>query len=231
LSGTCNLGTNTITSTTPENRQATSTIDGQGRVTKQEIIGIEPANFTYDGNGRLQLITQGTAPDNRDYSITYDADGFLETITDPLSRTVGFSYDNNGRVTTQTMPDGREIGYTYDANGNVTSITPPGKSAHAFDYNAINLETLYNPPDIGIPEDRTQYSYNLDKQLELITRPDGQTIDLNYDGGGRLSQVAIDRGNIGFTYDPNTGNLFTIDDPDGGSITYAYDGSLLLSTT
>jgi RHS repeat-associated protein len=224
-------GTNTITSTTPENRQATSTIDGQGRVTRQEITGIEPANFTYDGNGRLQSITQGTAPDNRDYSITYDADGFLETITDPLSRTVGFSYDNNGRVTTQTMPDGREIGYTYDANGNVTSITPPGRPAHVFDYNEINLETLYDPPNIGIPEDRTQYTYNLDKQLELITRPDGQVIDLNYDGGGRLNQVIIDRGNIDFSYDPNTGNLNTIDDPDGGSIAYAYDGSLLLSTT
>jgi hypothetical protein len=32
----------------------------------------------------------------------------------------------------------------------------------------------------GVAEDRTLYAYNLDHQLELVTRPDGQLVDYVY---------------------------------------------------
>src|SRR5207245_1749295 len=105
-------------------------------------------------------------------------------ILDPLSRPVGFSYDLAGRITTQTLPDTRVIGYSYDGNGNVTSITPPGKPAHGFTYTPIDLEADYSPPDAGFSPKNSQYTYNLDRQLTLVTRPDGQTLSLAYDIGG-----------------------------------------------
>nr|WP_249218386.1 hypothetical protein [Nitrospina sp. Nb-3] len=93
------------------------------------------------------------------------------------------------------------------------------------------METDYDPPNIGLPQHATQFSYNLDKQPTLITRPDGQTISFNYDTGGRLSSFVIPRGTVGFGYDSVTGNLNTITAPGGEGLSFTYDGSLPLSTT
>ncbi len=43
--------------------------------------------------------------------------------------------------------------------------------------------------------------------------------------------MTIPRGTTSFSYHPTTGNLTTITAPDGGTLTYSYDGSLLTGTT
>ena len=221
----------TTTSTTPEGRQTVTTMDGQGRVTSEQVSGLEPTSFTYDTRGRLTAITQGTAPNDRTYTLTYDTQGYIASITDPLSRTIGFTYDPAGRVTSETLPDGRVIYYTYDTNGNVTSITPPGRPSHGFSYTPVDLEAQYTPPDVGAGANVTTYSYNLDKQLMTITRPDGQIVSFAYDTGGRLSTTTIPRGTVSYAYDPVTGNLSTITAPDGGTLSYTYDGFLVTGET
>jgi YD repeat-containing protein len=144
-----------------------------------------------------------------DFAFVYNPQGFISSITNPASVHL----------------------YTYDANGNVTSITPPGRPNHTFSYTPVDLEETYGPPDIGIGNVTTQYHYNLDKQLDLVTRPDGQTITLNYDTGGRLSNQMLP-GNITITYgyDPTTGNLSSIT-AQNSTLSYTYDGSLLKQTT
>ena len=152
--------------------------------------------------------------------------------SDFLSRSVGFAYDLAGRITTQTLPDTRTIGYSYDANGNVTSITPSGRPAHAFSYTPVDLEQNYTPPDVGFSPRNTQYTYNLDRQLTLVTRPDGQTIQLGYEPtGGRLSTLTLPGSQVTtYAYHATTGNLSTITAP-GATLSYTYDGSLLKTTT
>jgi len=88
----------------------------------------------------------------------------------------------------------RGVARTYDPGGNVTSITPPDRPAHGFTYTPVNLEEDYAPPNVGAGTNSTHYTYNLDKQLTQITRPDGQTVDLGYDTGGRLSTVTTVQG-------------------------------------
>lgn len=98
----------------------------------------------------------------RTTTLTYDADGRLASITDPLLRTTSFLYDANGRVTLQTLPDGTTIGTSYDANGNVNSITPPGRPEHTFGHTPVDLQESYDPPDVsGVPVDDTSYAYSL----------------------------------------------------------------------
>jgi RHS repeat-associated protein len=133
------------------------------------------------------------------------------------------------------LPDGREINYMYDANGNLTSITPPSRPSHAFTYTPVNLEEQYLPPsplwgEGGGEGWKTTYTYNLDKQLTLITRPDGQTVSLDYDTGGRLSSLSTLTSTLTYTYNSTTGNLSTISNV-GQSLSFAYDGSLLKGTT
>jgi RHS repeat-associated protein len=80
---------------------------------------------------------------------------------------------------------------------------------------------------------------NLDKQPTVIHRPDGSTSNFTYDSAGRLSAVTYPKGpevsdgtiTITRTYNPTTGKLSSVSTSDGQTITYGYDGSLLLSTT
>jgi len=124
------------------------------------------------------------------------------------------------------------MGFSYDANGNVTSITPPGKPAHTFAYTPVDLEQDYVPPDLGFSPRNTQYTYNLDRQLTLVTRPDGQTLQLGYEPtGGRLSTLTLPGSQITtYGYSATTGNLSSITAP-GSTLAYSYDGSLLTSAT
>ena len=172
----------------------------------------------------------GTGQDARLTTYTYDADGWLSSITDALGRVFGFEHDPAGRLLRETFADLRQLSMTYDASGNLGSLTPPGRPAHGFDYTPIDLESAYHPPAAGLPSPDTQYSYNLDRQLDLVTRPDAQTVDYVYDSAGRLSQQVLPGSRtITYTYDPTTKNLVSLAGPDAESLSFTYDGSLLLS--
>jgi YD repeat-containing protein len=83
----------------------------------------------------------------------------------------------------------------------------------------VDLQQQYTPPTVtGISAPQTQYSYNLDKQLLQIRRPDGQTIEFVYDEvKGRLDRIDLpNEESINYTYFEDTGNLKTIIAPDGG---------------
>ena len=224
--------TRLLTTTTPQGRTSTVTLDALGRVTAEQVAGLEAIGYGYDSLGRLSTITQGTGVNARTSTLSYNQKHELTAIQDPLTRTVGFSYDLASRITTQTLPDLRQIGYAYDANGNVSGLTPPGKPQHQFLYTPVDLEQRYTPPAIGLPVHHTQYTYNTDRQLSLVARPDGQTITLNYEPtGGRLSSLTLPGSvNIAYAYHPTAGTLQTITAP-GSTLTYAYDGSLLTNTT
>jgi YD repeat-containing protein len=185
----------------------------------------------WNNSGR---VLGGTGPraGARTTTFAYDPEGFLETLRDPLNRTVSFTYDAAGRVRTQTPPDGRVIQTTHDTNGNVASITPPTRPAHSFAYTPVDLEASYTPPDLGIGTVATTYTYNTDRQLTQVQRPDGQTLALDYEPtGGRLTTLTAPTGQTTFTYHPTTGNVATIASPGGVWLSYTYDGSLLTGTT
>ena len=225
-----NAGSGLWTSQSAEGRERYTMVDDQGRVLVDQVALLQSMNFSYDSFGRLETISQGPPLDPRVFSIGYDSNGNVENITDPEAHVVSFEYDDAGRVTKQVLPDLREIIYSYDENGNIESITPPGRPAHEFEYTAVDLMQEYDPPYVSPAVDTTHYTYNLDRQIDLISRPDGQTIDYTYDTAGRLDTITMPRGVVDYAYDPATGNLFTITDPDGGMITYGHDGSLFTDT-
>jgi RHS repeat-associated protein len=217
------------TKTSPEGRESSTAFDVFGRPTELQLPGLAPIQYSYESRGRLQSVTRGT----RTTTYTYDpGTGFLAKITDQAARELSFAYDAAGRVRTQTLPDLRVVSFGYDASGNVTSITPPGRPAHTLSYSAVGLPEIYTPPDVGLVQHATTLAYNADRQVELVTRPDGQTIDYVYDAtSGRLASVVTPRGTSSYSYDPTTGNLASVTDPSGSSIVFGYDGSLRTSVT
>lgn len=80
----------------------------------------------------------------------------------------------------------------------------------------MDLEQEYTPPDAGFSPRNTQYAYNLDKQFTLVTRPDGQTIQLGYEPtGGRLSTLTLPGSQpYTYAYEPTKGTLTSITAPD-----------------
>ena len=215
----------------PEGRQRTNVLTATGRIAQSVFSGLESTIFTYDGRGRLSTVIKGTGADSRTSAFGYDAQGYLSSITDALSRSVTFTNDVVGRVTSQRLPDGRTIQYSYDANGNLTNLVLPGKTAHVFNYNAVDKETDSTPPSLSGVQTVTHYNYNLDKQLTEVLRPDGQSITFGYNGGGKLATLTNPRGVYAYDYDATTGKLSTVTTPDGSSLSYTYDGFLPLSTT
>jgi RHS repeat-associated protein len=220
-----------VTNTTPLGRQHVGILDAQGRVVQAQIAGFLPISSIYDQRGHLASSTVGTGPAARTVSLTYNADGYLATVTDPLGRTTSLGYDAAGRVITQTLTDGRQVAASYDAVGNLTAITPPGQSPHFFSYTPMNLPAVYGPPDVGAGSSETRYTYNADQRLTRMARPDGQMVDYGYDGAGRLNTISVPRGQIGYTYDATTGQLAGITAPGPVTLTYAYDAGLLRDET
>ncbi len=225
-----NAATLTFTDTSPAGRTATTTIDTKGRPVKRAIPGLDEVNLSYDARGRLNTTSQGLGADARITDLAYydsgASQGYLHTVTDALNRTVSYDYDLAGRVTRQTLPDGRAVEFAYDAKGNLTSLTPPGQASHLFDYTAVDQTKNYTPPTVDTTDPATRYSYNRDKQLELITRPDGQTLDWIYDSAGRLQTLSAPHGDTAYSYD-SAGRLQSLTAPDNVMLSYGYDGSLL----
>jgi RHS repeat-associated protein len=191
---------------------------------------LEPTTYTYDARGQLTEVTEGAgpvAPRTRHFS--YDAGGRLGSLVDPVGGTVTFTSDSIGRITTQTLPGVGTVAYGYDANGMLNSIAPPGRTAHVFGYSAVDLEASYTPPNLLSGTTPTGYTYNTDRQLARVTRPDATTLDLAYDTAGRPSSLTLPRGVIGATYDP-AGRVAGLSAPVGLGLAYTFDGGLLTST-
>ena len=219
------------TSTTPAGRSVATQINAIGQPLQTTIPGLAPLAYAYDSAGRLTTLTQGTGAQSRATSFDYypngPSQGFLESVTDPLGRTLSYAYDLAGRVTSEKLPDSEQIQFGYDADGNLTSVTPPGRPAHAFDYTQVNDVENYIPPTVsGVIDTATHYSYNVDRQLTGIALPDGDNVSLVYDTGGRLSTITLPTGAYQYSYTSGTGQLSSITSPDSENLAYSWDGFL-----
>ncbi len=221
----------TYTATSAANRVTTATVDNAGRLLQASASNLLPVNNTYNAQGLLTSVTQGADTQQRSLVLAYNASGILDTLTDALGRTVQYKYDAAGRITQQTFPDARQVAFTYDSDGNLTSLTPPGQPAHVFHYDKINQPSDYVPPPIsGSGTNSTVYSYNLDRQLKSISRPDGQAVAFTYNSGGHLSKLTTPNGDSTYGYDATTGKLLAVTTPDNSTLSYSYNGALLTKT-
>ncbi|WP_438035955.1 DNRLRE domain-containing protein [Sorangium sp. So ce204] len=225
-----NKATNTAVSTLPSGRQVTTTLNPQGRAAEIAIPGILPLQMTYHPNGQLHTLAQGS----RTWTYTYEDNGWLTTMTQPLNHTTSMVHDPVGRVTQVTSPDGELFGIGYHAGGLLHTVTPPDRPEHSFDFTPAGLLDEYLAPEAGGIARTTSWSYDRDRLLTSSTRPgEPATVYTPDPVTGRLGLVTLPlgMGTIQYGYHPTTGNLQSVTGPSGISLAYGYDGALPTSRT
>jgi RHS repeat-associated protein len=221
--------------------QTTVSYNAQDLVSQVSTVGGRSISYAYT-SGRL---TSFTDVRGKVWTYTYDAQGRLATIVDPLSHTqVTNVYDTNGRVTSQTDAVGKTATFAWDAATEVATITDANSKVWKDDYEQGVLAKEIDPLN-----NETLLSHDADLNETAVTSPTAQQTTMTYDAAGNLltatappslgsvqktlayngrndpTQTTDARGKItSYTYTP-AGNTATITQ-DGTQVgSYTYDGS------
>jgi RHS repeat-associated protein len=215
-----------ITSTmTPLGRQNTMTYTPEGNLdTLSDSLGVQ-TSFEYYADGNLSKITRTADGQVRETTFINDAAGNGEIVTDAADRMVTSLHDSMNRVTSIQGPGTPTTLLGYDANGNNVSITPPSQPSHEFEYDSRDWLSSYQAPPAGTATSPMTFTRNAEGQETVVSLPDGRSISRGYDSAGRLTTTTIG-GNREYVteYDSTTGLAIKMTDPDGGFLTFGYEG-------
>lgn len=95
--------------------------NSSGQLTQQHNKIGQSLSFSYNAANRLESITEDIS--GRTLTLSYNANGLLSGISDPLNRAATFTYDGMNRLITYTDAGGYETHYTYNAIGQVLTVT------------------------------------------------------------------------------------------------------------
>ncbi len=216
-----------MTSRSSLGRVSTTLLDSLGRVVRASTGGLSTTLLSYDPRGRVQQVVDA----GRSTTMSYDATGWLATITDALGRVVQFANDSVGRPLSIQDAAGT-VGFAYDSAGNLRTLTPAGRPAHSFTYTLGGLPLTYDAPMVpGVGSTTTRYRYDADLRLRSVVRASGDSITTTYDAAGRPTTLTHADGTTTLSYSAVTGALSTASTSAGGSYALTYDGPLVTSAT
>jgi len=163
----------------------------------------------YNDTGQLLTVT---TRDEKITRYTYNANGLLEQVSDPYSRTLFFEYDSSGRLIVLTTPENTQVHYIYDdlSNNLISVIYPDNTPGDLSD----NPTKIYHYENIKYPN-----------HLTGITDENGvrfATWAYNSKGLVTLSEHANQAEKIEIAYD-NYRKTTTVSDVQGHVKTYHFD--------
>ncbi|WP_344825912.1 LamG-like jellyroll fold domain-containing protein [Actinocorallia longicatena] len=252
-----------VSDTYPAGVTKTFTYDAVGNVTEElnpavtnRVTGaIHTARivsaYDLDSNLLSQTISDTTGGDaSRTTSMTYNANGLVDTSTDALNKVIQTAYDGYGNKIRETDENGQVTEFAYDANGRLTTTTlknytgDPNNPTAAQDlitesrtYDAAG-RIAWTKDGLGY---KTKYTYTDNDLVAKVTRVDQN--DLNpfvqeenfYDAGGNAIKKIINNGATTSlaTVDTAGRTLSTTDDPTGANrkTTFSYTPDDEVATT
>lgn len=243
------LRTHTFTTPRSTNGRPTEKVDGLGRKTTWEFsdggrgrltakLGADSktTNFLYDDKGRLAEVR--TEDRGKAKRIQRDQQGRVVSEVNGTKVKKAISRDAKGRVDAVTLADGRAFRFSFDDLDRVTKVS----SAHGdftVRYNSRGLKESLVDPRGGVTKfeydkhDRlqkvtdaaglvTQCERNAKGAVVGITRPDGTTLKIAYDGYGRITKKSNGRSQEQlFEYD-ELGRVTKQTDSANGVTTFDY---------
>ena len=212
------------------NNNITSTVDSANFLTQYYY---ENANFP-------TLLTRSIDALGAETSYTYDEDGNLISITDPLENTTTYDYDEYGQRTSVTNALNQITSYSYDTLGRLIDLTTPdGKVSHNV-YNTAGylFQSIQNFDSNKTQNEDSQYNitttyeYDLMGRQTSITDTYGHETVYEYDANGQLISSIDPDGNENINTYNALGQLESTTDPMGRTTLYTYDevGRLIETT-
>ncbi len=225
----------------------TTYFDPRGLVSASIDAAGRETDYVYDGAWRQTSIVQtdpitdgsdGNA-NTADYSelithTTYDGDGNVLSVTDPMGNVTTYAYDAANREISELDPnpsDGSATGgpltvYAFDAAGNLYSETDPDDNTTTYGYDALGREPSETAPHTtgtGV----TSYVFDGDGNVVQTTDPDGNVITDAYNLLDQLTEekwynsASTLTNTIDYTWD-NLGEMLTAAD-DNSAYTFEYN--------
>lgn len=174
--------------------------------------------YQYDSDGQITLTTHlaGTANAVKSHA-TYDSQGNVTSLIDPLGRTTRFEY-NRGCLERATDPLGQSNAFTCTKSGQLESVTDAlSNTSFAYHFGGEVVATL-DPLGRG-----ATYRHDALGRLVASQGPNGEISRAEYDIRGRLVKaVTADGGTTEIAYDAN-GNVTDVLLPHQAGVTYEYD--------
>jgi RHS repeat-associated protein len=222
---------NRLTETDPLDHTTEYTYDSDRNLTKVKTPAGRETSFTYDAKGNLLTVkrTHTESGQLAQSTFDYDANGLLESVTDPLNRVSTFAYNARGDLTATTTPEGHTATATYDIAGRQSSVTSARGNAPGAD--PADFTTTYTRNAFGQATDiedplgrHTLLEYNANQQLTKLTDPAGEHTVFTYDAAGQQTNLTRpDLSELQTAY-TSTGLMASQTDGKGKTTTYDYDG-------
>jgi YD repeat-containing protein len=203
--------------------------------------------YRYDNNGRLVEViypddTPNTLADNPRTKTEYDDSGRTVASIDGLGRITRYEYDDLGRLVKTIYPDATSTNLDnnpttkteYDSLGRRISATDAAGKTVKYEYDAFGRLTAVvqslnqsgtNPINL-----RTEYGYDEAGRLIWQKDAESQQTDFEYDKNGRRVAVELPLTQRSITTYDEVGNVKTVTDFNGDTITYNYDAENRLSS-
>lgn len=180
----------------PDGESTTNVFDSNGNLLTSTDGLQNTTTYSYTPNGQLGTVQQpGNATAS---SFVHNADGTIQTMTDPTGATNSFGYDGAGHLTALTDPGGHTRTMVVDARGQVNSMTD------------ANHQT-------------TSFAYDAQGNRKSLTDPTGAKTAFGYDALNRLTATTDAQGHVASTQYDGNGNVLSRTDANGHTSSYLYD--------
>jgi RHS repeat-associated protein len=222
--------------TDPDNKVTSYTYDSRDNLSTVTDANSNTTTYSYNSMNRL---TSLASPDTGTTTYTYDGNGNMLTKTDANNVTTTFVYDELNRQTAIQFPDpSQNISYIYDdpqsqnSIGRLSSMTDPSGITW-YDYDVMGW-IIMETKQINNLNYRTQYTYDLNGNLETITYPGGRIITYTYNQLNRVTSVTETLNGVtktlvsNFTYLP-FGDVLSLTQGNGIVTTKTYNNRYQLT--
>jgi YD repeat-containing protein len=188
------------------------TLDAMGNRTREQVL--DPANVLAQTRSRvydaLNHLAQEIGAQNQTTQYTYDNQGNVTSVTDPLNRATSNQYDALNRLIKVTDPNLGQTQYAYNGIDQLVSVTDPRNLTTNYNYDGLVNLNQQQSPDTGTTVNTydtagnlltqtdakgqiTTYAYNALNRRTGITFQDGSKQNYVYDQGangiGRLTSI------------------------------------------
>ncbi|RYY76051.1 MAG: RHS repeat protein [Gammaproteobacteria bacterium] len=216
---------------TYENGLRTSYTDPEGNVTWYAYDSASRPTGIVDALAQRQAhyyfqdkLVSSTDKDGAHWQRKYNKQGLLETLEAPDGKQTHYAYNSQGLLTRETDFAGRARRYEWNDSGELTALINSEGHKQVFKYNPwgqlVQMDVWLASHQHG---GTTYYFYTSSGELERITYPGGEKVDIVYNANGQIERLSDRRGRVThYEYD-GLSQVIRRTDPEGNSIAYEYD--------